>query len=398
MASCPTSLGGSECFLTNKNKRRGRRAVTYYWRSRDCQTAERTETLGRPALGTGGLHAGWLAAALLALGLGGCGTAAPIDRPPLEFSDAALPERTESYPNWPYPPEPLEALLGETLVSGDFKLTERKQTEYGGSGPSRVTYYFPKIERSIRFKWKAVPSDELETVNNSPRKEIAAYEIQKLFLDSEDYVVPTTLLHCEPMGRYAEMQGALRPSMKGTDCVLGVLSVWLEDVTVAKTLYEAARFTKEPGYAHYMANFNLLTYLIDHKDARESNFLVAKDKTRRQVFSIDNGIAFQPFLYKFFADNWNVIRVAGLREKHVERLREIEREDLDVLGIVAQFEKDEDGVMVPVAFGENISANTGVRRRNGVLQIGLARFEIDGIWARIQRLLEEVERGEIPLF
>ena len=367
--------------------------MAYYWRSRDCRKAERAE-----AEGLGAWPAGLLAVALLSPGLGGCGAAAPIDRPPLEFTAAAPPERAEAFPNWPYPPRRLETLLGEVLVSGDFELTERKQTEYGGSGPSRVTLYFPKIERTIRFKWKAVPPVELETVNNSPRKEIAAYEIQKLFLDPEDYVVPTTLLHCEPMERYAEEQGAFRPSMEGTACVLGVLSVWLEDVTIAETLYEEARFTKDPAYAHYMANFNLLTYLIDHKDSRESNFLVSKDSAHRQVFSVDNGIAFQPFLYKFFADNWNVIRVAGLRETHVERLRGIEREDLDVLGVVAQFEKDARGVMVPVALGENLAPNTGVRLRGDVLQIGLARFEIDGVWNRIRRLLEEVDRGDIPVF
>ena len=358
----------------------------------------RTEILGRRTSETWISLSGLLALVALSLGLGGCGSTAPIERPPLEFSDAELPERTESFPNWPYPPERLETLLDDALVKGEFELTERQRTEYGGSGPSRVTYYFPEVEQSIRFKWKAVPPGELETVNNSPRKEIAAYEIQKLFLDPEDYVVPTTLLHCEPMGRYAEKQGALRPSMEGTDCVLGVLSVWLQDVTIAETLYEEVRFTKEPGYAHYMANFNLLTYLIDHKDARESNFLVAKDNARRQVFSVDNGIAFQPFLYKFFADNWNVIRVAGLREKYVKRLRELEREDLEVLGVVAEFKKDESGIMVPAGFGENISPNTGVRRRGDVLQIGLAKFEIDGVWDRIQRLLQEVDRGEIPVF
>ncbi|MDJ0943649.1 MAG: hypothetical protein QNJ30_09300 [Kiloniellales bacterium] len=338
-----------------------------------------------------------LAAASL-LALSGCGSFAPVERPPLAFSEAALPETADGFPNWPYPPARMETLLGETLVSGDFELAEIERTKYGGSGPSRVTLYFTALDRPISFKWKAVPPNDLEAVNNTPRKEIAAYEIQKLFLEPEDFVVPTTVLHCEPMARYARKKGALRPSVAGSDCVLGVLALWLDDVTMAKALYEQDRFVTEPVYAHYMANFNLMTYLIDHKDARESNFLVSKDDARRQVFSIDNGIAFQPFLYKFFAENWNVIRVPGLRGKYVERLRRLRREDLEVLGVVAEMERDERGIFVPVSLGPNLSPNEGTRLRGSTLQIGLARFEIDGVWARIQDLLESVDSGEIPVF
>lgn len=341
---------------------------------------------------------GLLLTLVLCLGLGGCGGSPPTERPPLEFSEAAFPERNGSYPNWPYPPQRLELLLEEALASGDFELTERKRTEHGGSGPSRFTLYFPKIEKPIKFKWKEVPPRELETVNNSPRKEIAAYEIQKLFLDPEDYVVPTTLLHCEPLGRYAKKDWAYKPSVPGSNCVLGVLAVWLTDVTIVEELYDEERFVKEPDYAHYMANFNLLTYLIDHKDTRESNFLVSKDDDRRQVFSIDNGIAFQPFLYKFFAENWDVIRVAGLRSEYVERLRRLRREDLDALGVVAEMEKDERGVLVSVSPRRNLSPNEGIRLRGDVLQIGLAMFEIERVWDRIQRLLEDVDNGAIPVF
>ncbi len=335
---------------------------------------------------------------MVSLGIGGCGGGPPKERPPLEFSNADFPARDGSFPNWPYPPQALESLLGETLASGDFEVRERKRTKHGGSGPSKVTLYFPKVGKAIRFKWKEVPSGELETVNNSPRKEIAAYEIQKLFLEPEDYVVPTTLLHCAPSARYAKTNWPAKPSVPGSDCVLVVLALWLSDVTMVEMLYDEARFVKDPDYAHYMANFNLLTYLIDHKDTRESNFLVSKDDGRRQVFSIDNGIAFEPFLYKFFADNWNVIRVAGLRREYVERLRRLRREDLDVLGVVAQMEKNNRGVFVSVDRGPNLSPNEGIRLRGDVLQIGLAKFEIESIWERIQRLLEDVDSGTVPVF
>ncbi len=368
------------------------------WRRSEFLTVAGWRAPTRQPAGRGIRFPVLLLALLVSLAAGGCGGTAPKERPPLEFSESALPGRDGSYPNWPYPPQRLEPLLEEVLVSGDFEVTERKRTKHGGSGPSRITLYFPTIEKSIRFKWKEVPPRELETVNNSPRKEIAAYEIQKLFLDPEDYVVPTTLLHCEPLGRHAMKDWAYKPSVPGSSCVLGVLALWLNDVTMAETLYDEERFVKEPDYAHYMANFNLLTYLIDHKDTRESNFLVSKDDDRRQVFSIDNGIAFEPFLYKFFAENWNVIRVAGLRSEYVERLRRLQREDLDKLGVVAEMEKDERGVLVSVKPRRNLSPNEGVRLRGDVLQIGLAKFEIERVWDRIQRLLEDVDSGTIPVF
>ena len=334
----------------------------------------------------------------LAVVLGGCSGLEKIDRPPLGFTEARAPEGRDTFPNWPLPPPKLESFLAAEMDGGNFKLMESKKTEYGGSGPSRISLYFPSVDREIRFKWKVVPRNKLETVNNSPRKEIAAYQVQKLFMEPEDYVVPTTIALCVPLESYRMEEGEAKPSLPGASCVLGTLAVWLDEVTIGKDLYQAERFTKDPGYAYYMANFNLLTYLIDHKDSRESNFLVSKESNRRQVFSVDNGIAFQPFLYKFFADNWDVIRVAGLRREQVERLRALKREDLDALGVVGHFEKDERGVFVAGKAKRNLGPNKGVRVGDDKVQIGLARFEIDGVWDRMQALLQQVDSGEIPVF
>ena len=33
-----------------------------------------------------------------------------------------------------------------------------------------------------------------------------------------------------------------------------------------------------------------------------------------------------------------------------------------------------------------------------IVQLGLARFEIEGIWRRIQNVIERVDEGEIPVF
>jgi hypothetical protein len=141
-----------------------------------------------------------------------------------------------------------------------------------------------------------------------------------------------------------------------------------------------------------------LTYLIDHRDVRDSNFLISKGEGRRQVFSVDNGIAFEPFLYKFWADNWNVIRVAALRRESIDRLRRLSREDLDVLGVVAELRKDDRGVLRRVPPGDNLDPAEGVRVEGGSLQFGLTRHEIIRVWERIQDLIAEVDDGTMPVF
>jgi len=49
----------------------------------------------------------------------------------------------------------------------------------------------------INVKWKRAPA-EAEGWNNSPRREIAACEVQKLFLEPDDYVVPVSVPRCIP--------------------------------------------------------------------------------------------------------------------------------------------------------------------------------------------------------
>ncbi len=362
----------------------------------------------RPSHSVGPRHRGRTAAGTalplillsgLAPGLLACGATQPaVDRPPLEFSAAAAPPAADASMHWVLPPLELEALLDQTLDTGDFEMRQLAATQYGGTGPKKVTFHFPEVGKDISFKWKPVPRNDMDEVNNSLRKEIAAYEIQKLFLDPEDYVVPTTVAHCVPLRRYRADYGKGRPSMEGADCVLGGLSVWIEDVTLSDELYDPKRFVADPVYASHMATFNLLTYLIDHRDARRSNFLIAKDPAQPRVFSVDNGIAFEPFLYNIFADNWNVLRVAALRRDHVERLRKLSREDLDVLGVVAHLERDERGVFRRRGAKKNLEPGEGVRMTGEAVQFGLTNHEIIRIWERIQTLIAEVDSGALPVF
>jgi hypothetical protein len=147
-----------------------------------------------------------------------------------------------------------------------------------------------------------------------------------------------------------------------------------------------------------MSNFNLLTYLVEHRDARVGQFLVSKDDKRRQVFSIDNGISFGFWPYNFFIVQWEKIHVPALRKNSIERLRKIQRQDLDFLGVVAQLELDDKGILRPKPVGKNLDPKVGAKYTDGTVQYGLSKSEIDAVWDRIQNVIAEVDAGNIQVF
>ena len=340
----------------------------------------------------------------LSLGLAGCGSIPKNTGMPLEFESAERPAAASEFPNWPYPPEVLETHLLKDLDAMDFEVVSVERTAQGTSGALSIELTLPEApgeQKTVRFKWKDMPrkktsdSKALEKHNDSARRQIAAYQIQKLFLDPEDYVVPTSLAYCVPLAQSHDSSG---PTLPGSNCVLGLIQVWLVDVGFDDSLYEEARFVSDPTYAYYMANFNLFTYLIDFGDPKKANFLVAKDPNRRQVFAFDNDIAFEEFFRMPFMGRWNVIFVPALRRDSIERLRKLRREDLDQFGIVVELQKGEDGIYRSVPPGENLYPNEGVRISGDTIQLGLAKYEIEGVWRRLQNLLEQVDSGQIAVF
>jgi hypothetical protein len=87
--------------------------------------------------------------------------------------------------------------------------------------------------------------------------------------------------------------------------------------------------------------------------------MVSKDEKRRQVFSVDNGISFGFWPYNFLIRQWDVTHVPALRKDSIERLRRLELRNLDYLGVLAQLEKDEDSIFIPVPPGENLGSKKG---------------------------------------
>jgi hypothetical protein len=211
----------------------------------------------------------------LSISLLGCGViTGPQDYRSVEFTVKPEPHGENKFPNWPVPPHLLETEVRKDFSAGErsgrIKPRPAQKTEHGISGPKKVTIFFPALAREISFKWK-VSSDDFDNFNNSIAREIATYQIQKLFLDPEDYVVPATLAFCvEKEGHARIIDPDIEPQIKGSQCIFGNASVWMQDVHIPEVLYNESRFLSEPNYAYYLSNFNILTYLVEHRDARSA--------------------------------------------------------------------------------------------------------------------------------
>jgi len=296
--------------------------------------------------------------------------------------------------SWPLPPDRLETLL----ATGAGVVRARQLLPSGVTGAERLAIEFPALHRSIDVKWKVAPPGDADGWNNAPRKELAAYAIQQWFLPPEGYVVPTTVGRCLRLEEWRKLEPEAQPSLPGTRCVFGVQSLWLEDVEIPAQLYEEARFVADSAYARHLANFNLLAYLIDDRDTTGGNVLVSKDPANRRVFSVDNGISFDPLIHPMFRNPWYEILVPALPRASIDRLRRVTRERAGALGVVAQFEADRDGVLRPARPGPPLDPGRGARFRDGVLQLGLTDREIEHVWERVRSLLRTVDAGGIPLF
>lgn len=292
-----------------------------------------------------------------------------------------------------YSVEEIEArLMAEPLPVVDM---EQARPQIAGDRSARVVLAGPPGGAAIRAKWKPVGRGG-DGFNNEPRYELAAYRLQKLFLDEPDYVVPPVVLRSMPLEAYEELRPGARPTLSNTSSVLFLLSYWVENVTNLEP-FQDMLFELDPVYARHWGNVNLLTHLIDHKDQNIGNILVSLDVSNRRVFSVDNDVAFRSDVSEQ-GDRWRRLQVDRLPGVTIERLRSLGREDLEgALGVVAEFEVVGDHLM-PVPIGPNLDPGRGVRVRDGRVQFGLTDREIRDLERRIERLLEEVDEGRIATF
>lgn len=306
---------------------------------------------------------------------------------------AAAPRDKDLDPHWPLTPEEAERELGQ----GRIKILSERYAGHGVTGASLVKIELVDEQRVVSAKWKAMPGG-LDGINNSPRKELASYLVQRLFLAPADYVVPTSVARCLPAETFPDAQRPSHPPLRGTQCELGVLSLWLENLAMPPEILDLERFGRDRGYAERLADFNLATYLMKHQDGRLGNILVSPPDLPYRIFAVDNGVAWSGLWYNWFVPNWKHLRVPALRRASVDRLRGVKEADLAYLGIVANFIREPDGMLVPAEPERNLDPDRGVREQDGGVQLGLDDDELEDLFERIEDLIESVDDGKIAVF
>jgi hypothetical protein len=279
----------------------------------------------------------------------------------------------------------------------------------GIQGARVLTLRLPRARPVVfRAKWRA---DYTTSSRNSPRRELAAYAVQKLFLEPGQHVVPPTAAHCFPLEMYRQrVSRAAEATFGEAPCVFGILSYWLEDVQSLadarsagwfhgqyRHAFDPQLFASNPAYRDSISRVNMLTFLIGHADSHAKNFVITTDSAAPLVYSVDNSLSLG--LRKNHKldrrHDWSELKVPALPRSSVERLRAAARR-LDRLAVVAELEPRGDS-LVPVDAREADPTPTGVKWVDGRLLIGLTAGEIGDIEVRAALLLQWIRQGAIRL-
>lgn len=292
--------------------------------------------------------------------------------------------------NYLLPIPHIEALLRDS----SFTVVDARGSRAEGDRTNRMAMQFAE-NVVLLAKW-APAARGGATFNNEPRYEVAAFELQKLFLPEDEWVVPPTLLRAFPQGFVDDYFERAPQTFDDAASVVVAIQYWLSSVR-PDDFWDEDRFEADSVYARYLGNMNILTHLIDHRDSNTGNFLISTLPNRPRVFSVDNGVAFRSQR----SDRgvaWRNLRVDRLPHATVARLRTVTEDDLmRALGVIAEFEI-RDGLLVARAPTANLDEGRGVRERDGVFQFGLTGAEIRDVAGRIARLLERVDEGRITVF
>ena len=284
-------------------------------------------------------------------------------------------------------------VIEQYLRAPDLRILGWRGSRMAEDRTQHVVLAFPD-SALINVKWAAAARGG-GRFNNEPRYELAAYELQKLFLDTDEYVVPPTVLRAFPLEFVRTEMPDVDQTFSEASSVVVLLQYWLNQVT-NKGFWDPERARTDTVYARHIGNFNTLTYLIRHSDSNQGNYLISSALQPR-VFAVDNGVAFRS-LESDRGFEWRELKVEALPLRTVERLRALTLEQFQAaLGVLAEFEI-RDNQLVVVERGENMGENTGIRRDAGRIQFGLTAREVRDLNRRREELLRMVDRGRIKTF
>lgn len=294
----------------------------------------------------------------------------------------------------------------ESLLTGDSTLLGMADPPSGSQGAKILT-----LRSSwgvvLRAKWRPQSSGDLI---NEPRKELASYAVQKLFLDGNELVAPPTVARCIPREQYRQFAPDEPATFPDSDCVFGYSSYWLEGVRTVDAarkdhllgagegILDAGRFHKDEVYRTSLAKANLLTYLINHGDAHNEQFLLQAVGTGHSLraFVVDNSIAFlsipNPML--LFREDWAKIQVPWLPKHSIERLRKLGDADFARLGTIAELERQ--GAQLKTIRDTSVASDgTAMSWQGARLRIGLTTNEIALVRDRVRELLERPDLEQL---
>ncbi len=288
-----------------------------------------------------------------------------------------------------------------------------EQTSGGNQGVIALALETSEGER-FKAKWRSTASASLFS---SPAKELAAYRLQALLLEPRDYVIPPVASHCFELGRYRDAVLETASPLQGTECVFGFLSYWLtEAITMPDArraglwpmppdgvydddpqLYDSARFEADPVYRRNLAILNLITHLVNNRDAHAGQFVLYTEPWH--AFLIDNSLAFEtvPNPRTLFIQDLSQLIVPASPADVAARIRALERRDLDVLLAIEEYALD-DGELSKVEPGAPFATMEHLRRTDDRLQIGLDDADVAGLWIRVQGVRRALEDGTLGTF
>lgn len=289
--------------------------------------------------------------------------------------------------------------LGRWLREAKVKIVGLEPTEDGEGGASRAAVELTEKKRevSLELKVKPVPP-EGAAFNNDPRKQVAAYALDRLLFDDGEIVVPPTAVRCIPLSALPAPKNSDAEPIDGfheSSCALLLLQLWMDGVEQFERPKDGA-----PGATlAALGRLNIFVHLIGHRDSNPFNFLQSKSEPRH-FLSVDNEIAFSGLLFnplpKLTGDDWSQIKVDAVSKSLHEALARLTDARLASLLVVTELERRGDRwVNVPPRAPIDVTRGAVIEANR--VQLGLTEDEVKGIAARRDEVLLRIDKGELRL-